>query len=143
LRLIASFRTLQPLDIREILHSADHALVSDQISNTQDWDFLSHEFGHHATSPDIIETDGINACENVNAQRRNADPKHEIGEHKIGVGKIQQQRTKCGQRPDHSLRIRGIRPNRHTQITRGTNPPVRRTRIGSNDQVFNAVSVEF
>ena len=29
------------------------------------------------------------------------------------------------------------------QITRGTNPPVRRQRIRSNDEVFNAVSVEF
>lgn len=98
--------------------------------------------GRRALAPRVLETDAIDDCDDVDADRWDADLEDQSSRGEIRLGQIVQRRTKSSERTVDAGSILFARLHPNIEIFGRTDQAMGRQRMTADDQILNAVGVE-
>jgi hypothetical protein len=133
----------QRCDVRDILRSRCRALVANKVVARQDEYLLASVFANNSIPPRLFKCQAINSGNDVYSHRLDADLKRDTRRRKIVFRHSVHRSTEGFQGADDSRRTLTIRPHPHVKVFRRTDMAMRRERMRTHHEKFNAVSVQF
>lgn len=85
----------------------------------------------------------VDQAKHIDPKRSDADLADDSGSAQILLGEVLQRRAEFQQGSEGALRVGRLGPHPDNEIACCPDPAVRRQGVGADDQVFNAVGVEF
>lgn len=143
LLITSSLIGFQPFNVCQILSPSGSTLVTNQMRSRQYRSRQIRKLSQEPGRPGLVEAHAIDRGNYIDAKGRQSHLKHSARVCEIGFSQIVQRSAKFFQGLEHTRRVLGIRPYPNIQVLRRANVTMCSESVRANNEVFNALNVEF